>query len=123
MSISSTHITGLHSRYDPWREAEKYIQHAQVSFSSATYILLEPGYGYLGQVLLKKNPHAKIVEVHCTSDIETFSVSAVQPEISAWSPDSQISLFAFLSLQIDDLEIGSVEVLEWPPAERIFPNA
>ncbi|MCF7948902.1 MAG: DUF115 domain-containing protein [Spirochaetia bacterium] len=123
MSISSTPITGLHSRYDPWREAEKYIQHAQVSFSSAIYILLEPGYGYLGQVLLTKNPRAKILEIHCTSDLEAYSVTAVQPEIAAWSPDSEFSLFAFLSAQIDDLEIGSVEVLEWPPAERVFPIA
>ncbi|MDZ7793413.1 MAG: 6-hydroxymethylpterin diphosphokinase MptE-like protein [Spirochaetia bacterium] len=123
MSISSTHLTGLHSRYDPWREAEKYIQHAQVSLSKKIYILLEPGYGYLAKVLLNKNPHAKILEVHCIGGVETFSVSAAQPEIAAWLPGSEISLSAFLSTHIDDLEIGSVEIIEWPPAERGFPNA
>jgi len=123
MSISSTHITGLHSRYDPWREAEKYIQHTQVSFSKKFYILLEPGYGYLAKVLLNKNSHAKILEVHCTKDLEIFSVTTAQSGIAAWWPDSEISLTAFLSTHIDDLDIGSVEVIEWPPAERLFPNA
>jgi len=123
MSISSTHITGLHSRYDPWREAEKYIQHTQVSISKSIYILLEPGYGYLGKLLYNKNPHAKILEVHCTSNLENFSVTTALPEIATWLPDSEISLFTFLSSHIDDLEIGAVEVIEWPPAERIFSNA
>ncbi|MFO7730148.1 MAG: 6-hydroxymethylpterin diphosphokinase MptE-like protein [Spirochaetia bacterium] len=123
MSISSTYINGLHSRYDPWREAEKYIQHSQVSISKTTYILLEPGYGYLSKVLLNKNPQAKILEVHCTSNLEALSVTASQTKIAAWSPDSKISLSAFLYSHIDDLEIGSVEVLAWPPAERLFPNA
>ena len=118
MSISLP-TAGLHSKYDPWREAEKYLRHSAVPADSGIYILIEPGKGYLSHHLHTLNPRAKIIEIHCSNRIE--AEEPLKSLASAtWSPDSDLSLSGFLSTQIDDIEIGSVSVVEWPPAERVF---
>ena len=118
MSIS-LHTAALHSKYDPWREAEKYLRHSSVSTDSSIYLLLEPGRGYLTHLLHKYNPTAKLIEVHCSSEVEPLQ-SREPSAVERWNPHSEKSLSAFLAEQIDDLDIGRVTILEWPPAERVF---
>lgn len=117
----------LHSKYDPWKEAEKYLHHASVSTHSRVYLLLEPGKGYLTRLLHASNPGAKLIEVHCNDQIAPIdeAIEAADPaaEPARWSPGSGGPLAAFLARHIDDLDIGSVEVVEWPPAERVFGAA
>jgi hypothetical protein len=110
----------LHSKYDPWKEAERYLRHTSISSDSRIYLLIEPGKGYLTQLLHTRNPDAKLIEVHCNEQMAPIELSAPAAQPARWSPGSNCSLFAFLAHHIADLDIGSVEVVEWPPAERAF---
>ncbi len=121
MSIS-LHQAALHSKYDPWREAEKFLRHSPVSADSSIYLLLEPGRGYLTQLLHELNPTAKFIEVHCSSAVKPLQ-SRELSNTERWNPQSEKSLSAFLAEHIDDLDIGRVSILEWPPAERVFGSA
>src|SRR6056297_2764662 len=119
MSISSSHTSGLHSRYDPMREAEKFLAHSEIPTDSKIYILLEPGKGYLSQILHYKNPSAKILEVHCSSEFQNRD-SRLHESIKTWHPDYPGSLSSFLSKYISDFEIGEIKIVEWPPAARVY---
>lgn len=121
MSISSSHTIGLHSRYNPLREAEKFVQHAQFPTNSRIYILLEPGKGYLSKILLNRNSSAKILEIHCSLE-NMDSDSQPNKAIKRWYPDYTSTLTSFLSKFISDLEIGEITIVEWPPAERVYGN-
>ncbi|MFW6274700.1 MAG: 6-hydroxymethylpterin diphosphokinase MptE-like protein [Spirochaetota bacterium] len=118
MSIS-LHTATLHSKYDPWKEAEKYLRHSSVSADSSIYLLIEPGRGYLTHLLHELNPKAKIIEVHCSQAVEPLQ-SLELADTERWNPQCEQNLSAFLAEHIDDLDIGTVSILEWPPAERVF---
>ena len=78
------------------------------------------------QQLHSINPEAKLIEVHCDDHLVPSKPSG--PDEPAcpeghqvrWSPGSGCTLSAFLAQHISDLDIGSIEVVEWPPAERVF---
>ncbi len=123
MSISKSRTLSLHSRYDPWREAEKYLIHSQIPLDSKIYVLLEPGNGYLTYKLLETNPNVKIIEVHCSRTYQKESLKTnnkTAGSIRQWCPDDKEDLSSFLSGSVPDFDIGNVTVVEWPPAKHAF---
>ncbi|HDQ14609.1 MAG TPA: DUF115 domain-containing protein [Sediminispirochaeta sp.] len=117
MSTEQSPQISLHSKYRPQLEAQRYLDSLDLKRSISTFLLIEPGHGYLSGELRKRYPRAKVLEVHCDP---VFAASRNTEDTFLWTPVEQLSLWAFLSTHIHDLELGSLELIEWPPAERRY---
>jgi len=54
----------LHSKYNPQLEARRYIDALKTDNDINCFILVEPGMGYMVQVLREKRPDGKIIVLH-----------------------------------------------------------
>jgi len=107
----------LHSKYDPPREAKRYLSSLSLSPQTGIFILLEPGAGYLSRELLLRFPHALVLEIHCDS---RFHCTDISQTLFSWSPGSGESLRSFLSSHISEYDLGIIQIIEWQPANKIF---
>jgi hypothetical protein len=119
--------TALHSRYDPAREAEKYVNSLELEKRDyRCFILIEPGLGYLVPVLRGKFPFARIVSLHCSAFFETQAAASrgtgVENAVS-WTPASDTDLEDFLEETVPDIEADQIRVLEWRPAAAAYGTA
>ncbi|MDR2159816.1 MAG: DUF115 domain-containing protein [Treponema sp.] len=111
-------MTSLHSRYDPWGEAEKYLDSLHLGASIKYFILVEPGKGYLVPILQRRFPQAKIVILHAVSPpAEGYE------GVPVWHPGCGTSAAQFLEKEIPDTEAGAVKLIEWRPALALYGRA
>jgi hypothetical protein len=101
----------LHSRYNPQKEAEKYIRSLNLSPEIRFFILPEPGLGYIIPPLNERFPRAKIIVLHL-SDFFTGD----DPVPAVRTPGSGMDLQEFLEKEIPDTEAKTVKIIEWRPA-------
>ncbi len=115
------HGISLHSRYSPYKEAERFVDSLKLKDPLGIYVLIEPGLGYLTLELKKRFPSALFVELHCTDQLEGLYLSG---PVARWSPSqfktTNTSFYSFLAKHIPDTGLGRVKILECPPAERAF---
>ncbi len=108
----------LHSRFDPHREATRFID--QVDPGDPRLILfLGPGLGHGIAPMRARFPMAKIVGIFLHAD--TFSAASFACE-AAWHPEARESLREFLSRSIPEVLIGQVAVIEWQPSLDAFDD-
>jgi len=107
---------GLHSRYQPQLEADRYIEALNLRHDTDCFILIEPGLCYLIPALQKARPESKIIVLHADN---YFRVTADSyPDIPMWFPDSGTGVQEFLETKIP--EGASTRIIEWRPSLRIF---
>ena len=106
----------MHSRYNPEKEAERYIRSLSLNESVRYFILVEPGLGYMIEPLRKIAPGAKIIAIHAEDCEELF------PPDSKWHPAAGMPLQDFLEKEINDAEAAEIRLLEWRPALAVFGN-
>ncbi|MDR0524737.1 MAG: DUF115 domain-containing protein [Spirochaetaceae bacterium] len=105
----------LHSRYNPEKEAEKYINSLSFRDLPQFLILIEPGRGYMIPILHRKFPEAKILVIHAEPQEYTEKIP-----ITVWDPDRGLSLERFLEQEIPDVEASAVRIIEWRPALGVY---
>jgi len=107
---------GLHSRYQPQLEADRYIEALNPRHDTDYFILIEPGLCYLIPALQKTRPESKIIVLHADN---YFRVTADSyPDIPMWFPDSGTGVQEFLETIIP--EGASARIIEWRPSLRIY---
>ncbi|GHV84019.1 hypothetical protein AGMMS50212_13590 [Spirochaetia bacterium] len=110
-------IKSLHSKYNPEREAERYVETLPVSNKVKYFILVECGLCYVIKPLREKYPTAKIISLH----LRTFNADNSKHKADAvWKPDLNISRTQFLENEIEDVEALYVKIIEWRPAVNVY---
>ncbi len=110
----------LHSRYSPRSEAERYFSGILPSSSPAVLLILEPGCGYLTELVEASFGASKIIELHCRSEFSYRHRHRGRAHI--WSPGEEKSLHDFLYSALEDYELPNLQILDWEPARRLFPE-
>jgi hypothetical protein len=106
---------GLHSRYQPQLEADRYIEALNLRRGIDYFILIEPGLGYLIPALQKSRPESSIIILHADAG---FRETENHPDIPVWFPDSGTGVQEFLEQNIP--EAASARIIEWRPSLRAF---
>jgi len=120
MSDHRIHGINLHSRYNPQREAIRYLDNRTMGNSTGLYIFIEPGEGYLSKELLRRYPDALALEIHCD---HVFQNEDIPGSLYCWDPSAPVSLKNFLSSHISDYDLGLVQVIEWEPSRKAYGHA
>jgi hypothetical protein len=108
----------LHSRFDPVKEAEKFILSSlDTTRASRTIVLLGESFGYLSQAATACFPGSKIIAV-CYS-------SAILPDsdtLLVWHPDKNIRIEDFFDSALDESDSTGISVAEWPASGTLYPD-
>jgi hypothetical protein len=107
----------LHSRYNPRGEAERYINSLALNNGADFFILIEPGMGYMVNVIRNKFPKSKIIALH--AEPPGINHEENQPD-AFWHPETGLSLGDFLEQHIPDTEAGAIKIIEWRPSVALY---
>ena len=108
----------LHSSFDPEREAERYIR-SELPDVPRTVILIGPGLGYLIRAISDKRPDCRVISMFLSSECHRNAIASGDV---AWHPTSESDPATFLSSALNEIETGSLTVIEWPPSTSCFSN-
>ncbi len=108
----------LHSRYDPQKQARRFIQTGLKGKTPGTVILLGAGLGYIVQALRTQYPRARLVCIYYTEKL--FRQSFCRGDEN-WHPQTGKSIVDFLYSCLDESDVEGLEFLEWPPSPGLFP--
>ncbi|MBN2658801.1 MAG: DUF115 domain-containing protein [Spirochaetales bacterium] len=110
----------IHSRYNPYREAERFIEN-KTTGSPSVVILIGAGLGYIQEVLDKKLPGTPVLSIFLDYEIynNCYFRSA---ESHCWFPDSPEAIVHFLHRYIKETELSSLCILEWEPCASLYPR-
>ncbi len=115
VSIGDRH---LHSRFDPVREAERFVATLKRE-SPRLVIVVGPGLGYAFDAIRRVAPHARTLGIPL---IPGLSRRCVAHADATWQPGRE-SIDRFLTRELTDLDTASLTVLEWQPAIEAAPEA
>ena len=119
MGMSADKINGisLHSKYNPQREARRYVESQNIVNSPGVFVLIEPAEGYLSEQLLNMYSKALVLELHC---VPGFYRNAIPSRLYSWDPGGTVPLKTFLSQHISEYDTGIIKIIEWPPSKAAF---
>jgi len=109
----------LVSRYDPRREALRFVQDRLTHPAPRIVVVLGEVLGYLTEAVRTLHPDAAIVAVYYSPETVGHSVAAAD---ASWHPDLALPLEGFLERNLPEECLEAVEALEWAPANRAFPT-
>ena len=105
----------LHSRHQPRREADRYIEALNLPDTIDCFILIEPGMGYLISALRERFPQSAVVVIHADN---YFRLTQDQhPGVPMWFPGGE-SVQEFLEGAIP--ETASARLIEWRPSLHVY---
>jgi hypothetical protein len=120
-NLSTAVINGqaLHSRYDPLKESQRFVDSSLNGEYPSAVIFLGTGLGYTASLIKETFPQAKLICIYYSADIckESKLTSCLY-----WFPGAEITLLSFLRLNLKELELEGLRILKWMPSERIFPE-
>jgi hypothetical protein len=103
----------LHSRYNPQAEAARYIDVLNLRRDTESFILIEPGLGYLIPVLKEKFPNSKITALHVDK-------AFAETRVPTWYGADAISAQDFLEREIPDTGASRIRIIEWRPSLNLY---
>ncbi|MDR3248521.1 MAG: DUF115 domain-containing protein [Treponema sp.] len=117
-------MTALHSRYNPHREAERYLSALSIPSQTRCFILIEPGLGYMIPILCRRFPGARIIALH----VEAIPGSTREAEENTvhWDPSCPRSPEEFLEQELSassttgDFGAESIRIIEWQPSRDLY---
>ncbi len=113
-------LSRLHSRFDPAKEARRFLDREIGSQGVATAVLVAPGLNYLTEALTEMHPGAKIVALFASE--KTFRAAVAHPFLE-WHPGLSLDPEAFLRQILREEDVLALRLLVWPPAQKLFPEA
>lgn len=112
--------TLLHSRYDPGREAARFLDAGLADRTPATLLLLGAGLGYLATEARSRFPTARIILVSLTDTLRTEHAAAADDVLMV---AGGVNAQRQLERLIRPADVAGLELLEWEPAVRAAPEA
>ena len=109
----------LHSRYDPKKEAKRFLEMQNIAFSPKFVVVTEPGESYLATELRKQFPNTKLIAIRY-QDSSFYDTDCLWDAV--WRPGNQISLSFFLFNLIPDEYIPLTVYLNWKPSDSVWPE-
>ena len=106
----------LHSRFDPAREAQRYLE-AHASPRADTLIIFGPGLGYLSAAA-RTSTTPRWSRVLCIFLQHQTYLHAVDRGDMCWFPGCGVGLDDFLRTHLSPQDIPALEVLPWASAAR-----
>lgn len=108
----------LHSKYSPLREADKFIKS---NLKTKTLLLvLGAGLGYIFNILEREHPDLEVVDIPYNRELGNLSWSLNPSKRKQWKMEEPLK--DFINRCIDSHNIKGLQVLEWEPTARIFPE-
>lgn len=115
----------IHSRYDPVREAGRFLDSQEVSAGfGGVIILIGAGLGYLDAALRKQAPDCRIIAIHLDSELYGARINTGDDggAIARWHPGSPEDIGRFLHDKLSEFEIPGLKVIEWPASVSARPS-
>ncbi|GEM_PF-4038177 len=122
-------VNGLmyHSRYDPEREAKKFIRNilADSDYRDSTdspkkyFIILGCGLGFICKAIKELFPQSFTIGIYYANTI--FQSSFFKPD-AWWIDGNATPLIDFLKHILNELDISDTKLLEWPVSSKIFED-
>lgn len=114
VSVSGRH---LHSRFDPVREAERFVSNLERERPRLA-IVVGPGLGYAFEAIRRLVPATRTLSLPLLRGLDDRIVGNAD---ATWQPDRE-SIDRFLAREITDLDTASIAVLEWRPVIEAVPG-
>ena len=111
--------TSLHSRFDPDKEARRFLEREIDSDEVSTALLIAPGMNYLGKAVRERWPAAKIVSLFGSRQTAQEQVAG---GALSWHPELGIEPATFLRRVLREEDVLRLHLLVWPPAQRRYPD-
>ncbi len=108
----------LNSRYDPLGEAGKIVNEELKDSHPKSVIILGETLGYISKAVSDRFPGCRCIQIYYDSTL--FNNTTFRTD-DAWHPDSDLSPQAFFRKTIDDLDLGSLSLVEWAPSAKVYP--
>ena len=109
----------IHSKYDPVREAERFVKE-RLNKPSTSVIILGAGLGYAYEAVKRRIPEVKIIPVSYSKELyNNFSKSCTDSCI--YLQDSSSFYHALFDLLLPS-DLDGLSVLEWPVLAELFPD-
>ncbi len=109
----------LHSKYNPEKEAYRFIKESLKDDNPSIVILLGAGIGYLARELKKVSPHSKHILIYYSREIYEHCNEISQ---YSWHPNCGLPFSDFLQKHISDIELEGLKIIEWSPSSLLFPE-
>ena len=110
----------LHSKYDPEKEADRFIKESLKDDNPSVVILLGAGIGYLSRELKKMSPYSKQILIYYSKEIYEHC-NEIEVSQYSWHPRLGLSFSDFLQKHFSDIDLEGLKIIEWPPSSLIFP--
>jgi hypothetical protein len=118
--IAEINGKNIHSKYNPEREAERFINAYKLQ-NPSIIILLGAGLGYIQKFLIKLFPDIDILAIFY--DIALIENCFIKNKrIKTWYPDSGMTIESFFNYHIQEEKIKDIAILEWNPCSLIYPK-
>lgn len=108
----------LHSRYDPLREAERYIDAVGIAFKPFCIVVSEPGDSWLARVLRNRYPDALLVALRY-DPVQFVDSDSLWDAV--WRSDQTQNPENFLFSLIPDEYLPLTVFVPWKPADAMWP--
>jgi len=108
----------IHSRYDPAREAERFVAALDAPPEPRFVVVTEPGDSWLAAPLRTRFPRASLIALRYTPDV--FRDSDCRWDF-VWRP-GESSPAAFLLRHVQDDDIPLTVFAAWKPSDRAWPG-
>lgn len=118
MALAASSIL-LHSKYDPHKEAIRFVDSQKISFIPAFIVISEPAESYIAKVARQKYPKTKIIALRYHQN--QFLDSDTQWD-AVWRPDHGISIKDYLYTLISDEYIPLTVFWAWKPSDTVWPE-
>lgn len=109
----------LHSRYNPQREAERFLDGARLSAPLRAVVVTGEGLPYLSGLIARRFPQARVLALGIgpgspatEADVDWIDVRGMRSG----------SLRARLRSRLDPLAVAALELITWEPARRLAPE-
>ena len=109
----------LHSRYDPVSEAERYIANRLDSRIPSTVVVIGPCLGYIVHAVSSRFPRAKIISVFLSAECRERAVAMGD---FSWAPGDGTPIREFIAAVVSERDVRDMEIIEWDPSARAFPE-
>lgn len=113
----------IYSRYDPGHEAERFIRtklSGRLPDSDAPLLIVSDGLGHLERSARTLFPARRILSIHLHAELSR--VGAADADAVCVVGD-KCDPGRFVAEHVEAEEVDSLDVVEWPPALRAFPES
>ncbi|MGL1892555.1 MAG: DUF115 domain-containing protein [Spirochaetaceae bacterium] len=109
----------LHSKYSPEKEAQRFIDNNNI-LNGNTILILGPAFGYILSILSKSFPESEVISIPYTKDLSEISLN-INNTIRKQYLFKQ-TLSDFLHSVITEKNIKGLQILEWKPTAKAYPD-